>query len=364
MIEFDFSKCGVSDFELGKVQKPELKKAAWMDLPNDEVGVRSIKEISKKIANNFKNLVVLGIGGSSQGLKVLHKIFDKTANNLNLFILESPDAISIRHLLTGLDLSKTCFNVISKSGETVETLALFEFFRPKLKREQIVITTERGEGKLYQLVQKENLHFLEIPKDVPGRFSVFSAVGLFPLACAGVDIDKLLEGARKAELENAFKNGLIHYLLNRDHGKSISIMIPYADCLEEFGKWYVQLWAESLGKEGKGQTPMVAVGPQAQHSLAQLILDGPKDKVVTFIKIESDVHDPFGGLLEKECLATSQALQRRGVPSVTLLLPKLDCQTMGELLMTYQVQTALVGHLMGINPYDQPAVEQIKQLII
>ncbi len=137
-------------------------------------------------------------------------------------------------------------------------------------------------------------------------------------------------------------------------------MMPYADCLEQFGGWYSQLWAESLGKEGKGQTPLVVVGPQGQHSLAQLFLDGPLDKIVTLVKVASDEANPLGKLLHKECCATGEALWNAGCSVVTLTLPEISPFYMGELMMSYQIQTPFTGHLMGINPYDQPAVEHIK----
>jgi len=180
-----------------------------------------------------------------------------------------------------------------------------------------------------------------------------------------VDIDSLLEGARKAlsNPENAHKNGLLHYLLNKDHGKTISVMMPYSDCLYDFGRWYAQLWGESLGKEGKGQTPLVALGPQDQHSLAQLFLDGPKDKVVTIMTVKTHAKDPLGQLLLREASATAQALHEKKCPCVSIHLDDLSPQTLGELLMSYQIQTAFTGHLMGINPYDQPAVELIKRRI-
>lgn len=376
MIEFDFSKSGLSSEQISsnESQLQKIKtildeerksgKIGWWHLPFDQQVVEPIRGLARNFSNRFENLVVLGIGGSSQGLKALASALQLFEQKPRLFILESPDPRSIRLLMNRIDLSKTCFNVISKSGNTIETLTLFEYFRSHITKDQIVITTEKGEGKLYQQVQKENLTHLEIPKNVGGRFSVFSAVGLFPLAFLGLDIETLLDGARKADISNAYQNGTAHFLLNRDHHKTISVMMPYADCLFDFGRWYAQLWAESLGKEGKGQTPLVALGPQDQHSLAQLFLDGPKDKVVTLIKIAAEPNDALGELLEKECMATAKALAEKGCPVVTLTLPQLDAFHMGELLMTYQMQTAFVGHLMGINPYDQPAVESIKKWIL
>ncbi len=232
-------------------------------------------------------------------------------------------------------------------------------------QDHVLVTTEEEGGRLYTIAKKENLIRFPIPKNVGGRYSVFSPVGLFPLACIGVDVQKLLQGAAKAteKITDACRNGLIHYLLNKDQGKTISVMMIYGDSLRDIGGWYAQLWAESLGKNGKGQTPIAAQGPQDQHSLAQLLLDGPKDKVVTFIKVAPQEGNRLSELMEKECNATAQAFYESGVPSVTITLPEISEEVLGELLMSCQIQTAFTGHLMGVNPYDQPAVEGIKRLL-
>ncbi|MBI5299733.1 MAG: hypothetical protein HY877_05515 [Deltaproteobacteria bacterium] len=375
MLEFDFSKSGLKpedfsgakDLEKNALKKiseeRQSKKIGWWGLPWDKKGIQQIKKTAASFSGDFDTLVVLGIGGSSQGLKTLYQALGAQLSK-KLFVIESPDPRSVAKLAESINPATTLFNVISKSGNTVETLALFDFFRPHVQPEQWVVTCEEGKNPLYAWAKENNAAHLPVPENVGGRFSVFSAVGLFPIFFLGIDGDALLDGARKVEEEDgAFKNGLIHYLLDRNYDKKISVMMPYADCLENFGGWYAQLWAESLGKDGKGQTPVVVVGPQGQHSVAQLFLEGPQDKVVTLINVASDASSPLGELLQRECRATRDALADSGCPVVTLTLPEISPFYMGKLMMFYQTQTAFTGHLMNINPYDQPAVEQIKRRI-
>ncbi len=371
MISFDFSKSGVGEKELAALAPacvPARKKiledrqrglVGWMEEPS------LIQKMAGQFEGKFENCLVLGIGGSSQGLKCLATTLVPEKKRQKLFVIENPDPLVVNPLLETLDFSKTLLVVISKSGRTIETLTLFDCFRKRFQQDQIVAITEKGGNPLYQIAQKEKLAFLEIPKNVGGRFSVFSAVGLFPLALLGVDIDSLLDGAENSlKKSDPFdRNGTIHFLGDRDGDKNISVMMSYGACFNEFGPWYTQLWAESLGKDGKGQTPLAATGPKDQHSLAQLFLDGPKDKLITFVKLKEDPKNPLSRLMEKECRATTQALWESDCPSVTLTLEKPDATHFGELLMGYQLQTAFVGHLMGINPYDQPAVDRIKKII-
>lgn len=388
MITFDFTRCLLSDSELEKYsadafrahekirQERESKKVGWWDLPSDSKMLLEVRKVAQSFRGRFRNFLLLGIGGSSNGLKALSRALWPADTPVRLFIQESPDPRSVEKLLRTLDLSQTGIHVVSKSGETIETKTLFGIFRKALEektpdwRDHFVVTTEEGDGELFRAVQKERLNFLPIPKNVGGRFSTLSAVGLLGLAVIGVDIQKLLEGAQEAvqkfsepDKNDAYKNGLVHFLLNKNHGKTISVFMTYGDCLKEVGGWYTQLWAESLGKDGKGQTPIDAQGPQDQHSLAQLLLDGPKDKVVTFVKFAPQKGNKLSELMEKEWNATAQALHESDCPSVTITLPAPDEKTLGELLMTLQIQTAFTGHLLGINPYDQPAVERIKRLL-
>jgi len=384
MVTFDFSKSGFQDGRLASFQEEvqkshehlererKTKAVGFWDLPFDAKMPKAVAAFADTAQKRFKTLLVLGIGGSSQGLKALAPVLDPAGFKPRLQILENPDPAAANACFENLDWKTTLVNVVSKSGNTVETLALFEECRKHLPgKDQIVVTTGDNNGLLCKWAKKEDLTFFEIPENVGGRFSVFSAVGLLPLAFAGADVMALLKGAQNGagrfqtallKTNPVYQNGLIHFLTDRS-GKNISVLMPYAECLEEFGRWYAQLWAESLGKGGKGQTPLVAVGPRDQHSLAQLFLDGPRDKIVTLLKFEEDRKTTLGSLLHKEYNATAEALQEAGVPVVGVTLPKRDGASMGELMIAYEIQTAFTGHLMGLNPYDQPAVEKIKKRI-
>lgn len=391
MIHFDFSKCSLSESEIQtcaaeaeKIHETLLKErqggqVGFWDLPFDENLLRDIRNVAQGVRGRFRNLLVLGIGGSSLGLKALSRALWPENNSLRLLIQESPDPLSVEKIVKSFDFSRTCINVISKSGTSIETITLFKHFLTILKEkvgknwpDHVVVSTQEGEGELFHLAQKEKLIHFPIPKNIGGRFSVLSAVGLFPLTCIGCDTQRLLKGAASAienaaspdlNKNNAYRTGVMHHLLNKDHGKTISVMMIYSDPLRDFGLWYAQLWAECLGKDGKGQTPLACQGPQDQHSLCQLFLDGPKDKMVTFVKLAARKGDSLGELMEREYRATAQALYESGVPSMTITLPEINEEILGELLMTYQIQVAFTGHLMGINPYDQPGVDRIKRLI-
>ncbi len=360
MISFDFNHAsqikppGDSDGTVGN-------DGFWR-LPDQNMA--AILKEAALFQKNFCQLVVIGIGGSSVGLKCLvNALLPSTQRKV--FVLESPEAKRVSAILDVCDPKKTLFNIISKSGETIETWAVWKMIETWLKEklgkkwiEHVVVTTDPQKGKLRTFVKKEGLKSFEVPPDVGGRFSVLSPVGLFPAACVGVDSKALLHGAKRA-LENVTsvrRNAALHWEASKK-GKNISVMMPYTESLAGFGDWYAQLWAESLGKKGMGQTPVVGVGPMSQHSLLQLLCEGPKDKIVTFIRVESS-----DTLLLAEQEATAQSLTESGCPNITISLPKLDEENLGALLMTYQIQTAFCGQLMGINPYDQPGVERSKEL--
>lgn len=346
MLQFDFSKSGGDSSRISNLP-PFTPEPFPLELPeNFWVKV-------KEVQSRFDTLLVLGIGGSSQGLKAILNAIPAT--KMRVFVQESTDPRSVRHLSETLDWKKTCLVVISKSGTTIETLTLFDFFRKKVKPEQIITIMDQKPGEWF--------HF-PFPK-IDGRFSVLSVVGLFPAACGGVAIEKIQSGGQKAFANpaNAYQQAFTHYFHNKEQHRNIAVFFHYADGLHELGNWAVQLLGESLGKDGKGMTPMVVQGPQGQHSIAQLILDGPKDKVVTFLKVAAQKNDLLEALLEKECSATAQALHESGCPSVTITLPTLDEESLGELFMTFQLQTLFQAHLMDVEPFGQPAVEKIKRLI-
>ena len=379
----------------------------FMHLPSDKRTIQDAQIAAEAIRCKFQNLVVLGIGGSALGLKMLAQALLQPHHNLRdsktrggfprLFVCDNIDPDHFGSLIRMLDWKETCINVISKSGATTETMAQFYIVKDillkklsaKKWKENIVITTDPTQGPLRAMAKEEGLKNFSIPPNIGGRYSVMSAVGLFPAACVGIDIALLAAGARdaaeqcksqKTENNPALKNAAVHYLMDTAKGKHISVMMPYSDSLTLFSDWYAQLWAESLGKKGLGQTPVKALGATDQHSQLQLYMEGPNDKIITLIGVEKFAQelpitknvakdfDYIGGRslwggLKGEERATAQALREAKRPALTITLPEISARTMGELIMTYQIQTALAGKLYGINPFDQPGVELGKKLI-
>jgi glucose-6-phosphate isomerase len=320
-------------------------------------------------------------------------------------VLDNIDPSIMRNVLKRVDPRRALVNVISKSGNTAETLAQYLVVRAWLDEalgeaasRHLVFTTDPEAGALREIATRESIATLDVPPDVGGRFSVLSPVGLLPLALVGIDIEALLAGAARAieqaagaEFEQnpaALFAGLM-WAADTTAGSRIHVLMPYSDRLREFGAWYCQLWAESLGKkldrQGSlvhgGPTPLAAVGATDQHSLVQLFMEGPHDKVVSFITVDDpgcDVPIPdlpdlpeaaaylpghtLGGLLDAEYQATAQALAEAGRMNLTLGLPDLAPATVGELVMFFQLAVGYAGVWYGVNPFDQPGVELGKRL--
>lgn len=393
-----------------KVEEEQRQKTAplW-DLPESAESLKAVSEISHRIKNQFENLLVIGIGGSSIGLKCLLGALLPPLYNLKgttsragfprIFVLEAPSPETLVDLMETLEIRKTCINLVSKSGRTVETLAIWFCIQEILKkevgrrwREHVVVITGEGRGTqiknpLAELAEEEDLVTLTIPENLPGRFSVFSPVGLFGATCVGIDAAALLKGARESikslsnddfESNPTLFNAVVHYFLCAKKGKGTSVMMPYGDSLKEFGNWYSQLFAESLGKTSQAPTPLPCLGPQDQHSLLQLFQEGPKDKIVTFIEVDRFPmekripkqvgefsylsHQGLEAILKAELRATGKSLAEVGCPSVTVTMDQLDAFHIGQLLMSYMIQTVLTAALMNVNPYDQPGVDRSKEL--
>ncbi|MBW9220033.1 glucose-6-phosphate isomerase [Methanothermococcus sp. SCGC AD-155-N22] len=339
---------------------------------------------------DFKYILVIGMGGSILGTQMVYEgvkgVYANELNSKKVFFLDNSDPELLHSILKIVDLRETLVFVVSKSGNTVETLANFFILRERMKEEgckgdNIVIISSGG--MLKEIGEREGYEMFEIPENVVGRFSVLSSVGLVPLSCMDVDIDKLVSGARDMDKlcrrEDVFKNpalmnALIHYIfLNR--GRSISVIMPYIERLYRFDMWYRQLWAESLGKDGKGQTPVAALGAKDQHSQLQLYLDGPKDKIITFIKVRRfngdftirykghylDGHS-LSQLINFQQLGTERTLTSKGVPNVSIVLEELDEYSLGKLIYMYEMTTAFMGEMLGVNAFDQPAVEEGKRI--
>lgn len=386
---------------------------AWMDLPysQDDI-VEDIKKTADEIKAKFDNFVVLGIGGSALGpiavQQALNHIYynDLTKEQRNgcprLYVIDNVDPERMAALFDVIDIEKTMFNVITKSGSTSETMSQYLLVRKMLIEKlgdnyvnNIVVTTDSVKGNLAKICKEESFKKFIVPDGVGGRFSELCPVGLLPAAVCGIDIDAMLAGAAHMDEicseKNLYKNPAamfaVQQVIAMNKGKNISVMMPYADSLKYIADWYAQLWAESLGKKydndgvivNKGQTPVKAIGVTDQHSQVQLYTEGPSDKVITFIGVEnyrSSVEIPggyddipslsflkghtFNELILTEQSATEYALNACQKWSRTITLSKLNANTLGQLLYFFEMETAFAGELMNINAYDQPGVEEGK----
>jgi glucose-6-phosphate isomerase len=390
------------------------KMLAWTKLPyNQKTVVEDLLATSKRVRDNFDNFVVLGIGGSAlgpiaiqQAIKHLH-YNDLPADKRGgpkLFVEDNVDPERMAALFDVIDINKTCFNVITKSGSTSETMSqlliIFDELKNKLGEEHIgkhiIATTDSKKGYLVKIAKQYKLKTFVIPDGVGGRFSELCPVGLLPAAVCGIDIEQLLAGAAYmdeiCQNEDLWQNpgwmaGVLAYISMAKKDKNIQVMMPYADSLKYMADWFAQLWGESLGKKftirGKavhvGQTPVKALGVTDQHSQVQIYTEGPFDKVLTFLGVDnyrSQITIPHGfedvpavsflgghslnELIQSERLATEYALVKSGKLNQTVMLPEVNEFTIGELLYFFEVETAVCGELLGIDAFDQPGVEEGK----
>jgi glucose-6-phosphate isomerase len=364
------------------------------------------------VGQAFSDVVVLGIGGSALGTIALRSALrppgwnalDDEARDFfpRLHVLDNADAVTMTALLERVELGRTLFVVVSKSGGTAETMAQYLIVRGRLQdalgdafQRHLVFITDPEHGALRTIAQAEEIVSLELPPNVGGRFSVLSAVGLLPAALVGIDIGALLDGAadmvQRCETEALDRNpagifAVLQWIANSQLGKVDQVFMPYGDALSDLSDWFVQLWAESLGKtrdDGtpSGPTPIAARGSTDQHSQVQLFMEGPRNKTVTFVAVadrSTDLEIPhahedipqlayLGGhtlneLLAAECRATAGALALGGRPSMTLTLERGDAWHVGALIMLLEMATVYSGALYGVNPLNQPGVELGKRL--
>lgn len=388
----------------------------FFELPYDSDALAQAQELADQIEGRFENLVIIGMGGSALGARTLRDALlgslwnersnEERAGRPRMYILNNVDPGAVLDVVEYLDLRRTLFNVVSKSGSTAETMALYLVLEGLLIEElgkenvgeHFVFTTDPENGALRSIAEAEGINSLPIPGNVGGRFSVLSPVGLFPAALAGVDAAALLGGAARADEycrtpvlgENAA--GLMATLLHVAHselGASIHVLMPYSERLRSFSFWFQQLWAESLGKAHDrsgnvvhtGPTPLPAVGVTDQHAQVQLFMEGPLDKVVIFVALTGTQRDmkigghrasvpsvaylgdhTLGQLMDAERRATAEALRRNGRANMTFEIEYLDASTLGELFMLMSVATIYAGALYDVNPLDQQGVEMGKQL--
>ncbi len=372
-----------------------------LGLPGARADIAALGPVADRFRARFDDVVVLGTGGSSLGGRTLCALadagFGPAAGAPRLHFMDNIDPHSFDALLTALDLERTGFLVISKSGSTAETLTQFLVCYAAAARagdgagERFTAITEPGDNVLRRLAGRFGIDVLDHDPGIGGRYSALSLVGLLPAMIAGLDPVRIREGAH-AVLDVLLKahtpdesepvvGATIAVTLQRENRIGATVMMPYVDRLANFGLWFRQLWAESLGKKGNGTTPIRALGTVDQHSQLQLYLDGPRDKMFTVImlgtraaggRVEPELADDdalaylrgrtMGDLMEAEQAATARTLADNGRPTRIFRLKTLDERTMGGLMMHFMLETIIAAHLLGVDPFDQPAVEQGKVL--
>ncbi len=374
--------------------KEERTIIGYYDLPL--VDTSDIQTYAKSITKKY--IAVIGIGGSTLGTSAIYN-FLKKSNNYDKFLIffESTDPMDIKSKLSKIEIADTHFIIISKSGTTIETISIFKYLSSLISIDTTNCTiVSEDDSKLTSYAINNNIKTFSIPKNVGGRFSVFSSVGLLPLAIIGVNIDNLLGGAK--EVRDGFFNQSDYYettmqkarfLVENKNRFNINVLFSYSTALEEFNKWYIQLWGESLGKLNinntrQSHTPIGLIGPVDQHSFLQLIIDGKRDKTVTFIKIanfENEMIIPknnlagfddldyidglsFSELIDAQADATIQSIQDlKDIPCDVITIEKVDEYNIAKLMYNYQLLTSVIGKFVQIDAYNQPGVENGKIIL-
>ncbi len=406
LMEEVIGKNGLTEREIEDF-KPEAQKAfqqliqrKWkeldfLDLPEQDT--LKIKEIARQTVDDSEYFLLLGIGGSALGPRAILEAlspFHNLRKTPKVFIYDNVDPRTIDAILEIIDLKKTTVNVITKSGSTAETVASFMILWEQMQKlygeeafKRFIATTDPEKGNLREIVRRYGMSSLEIPPGVGGRYSVLSPVGLLLAEVIGVDSKELLLGARdmrqRCMEEDLWKNPalLLASALYKfgQAGRTIDVIIPYADGLKSFSEWFCQLWSESLGKLGLGLTPYPSVGTTDQHSQLQLWMEGPEDKVVLFIRVEDYgvdrkipiVFEDMDGLnylsghslselIKAEEESSELALAKAGRPNARITVPSVDAYHLGQLFMFFEIVTAFTGFMLGINPFNQPGVEEGK----
>lgn len=396
------------------VIKRKEGKMDFRDLPyNQKEVVEDIKNYVNQVKDDIDAFVVLGIGGSALGpisvqQAINHPYYnelpkDKRGGYPRFYVADNVDPERLVYLFETIDITKSLFNCISKSGSTSETMSQFmiikQMLEDKLGKEEakkhLVCTTDKENGNLIKIAKEEGYKIFIIPAGVGGRFSQLTPVGLLPACFCGIDIEELLAGAafmdELCKNEDIYKNpGYMYAILNyiaMEKGKPMCVMMPYADSLKYISSWYAQLWAESLGKKydlqgntvNVGPTPIGALGATDQHSQVQLYTEGPFDKIIVLVGVEKyketitipkifeDIPSLgfLGGvtqnqLIQVEQIATEYALLKSGKMNMTITLPEVNEFTIGQILYLFEVATGFAGELMNINAFDQPGVEEGK----
>ena len=378
-------------------------------LPETHADLETIRDTARQLADRATDIVILGTGGSSLGGQTLAQVAGFAVPGVGalrappqLHFIDNLDPDSFETLLARLPHATTRFVAISKSGGTAETLmqtiaalsALREAgLQTRIPDIFLGISEPSRSGKangLRDLLGKFRVPMLDHDTGVGGRYSALTNVGLLPAALLGLDIAAVREGAaialapvlaKKPAMQVPAAVGAALSVALSERGKAISVLMAYCDRLQRFTHWYVQLWAESLGKNGRGTTPLAALGPVDQHSQLQLFIGGPRDKLFTVITVAGAGAGPsmdgdlaklagepgfagksIGDLVAAEGRATAETLAKNGCPVRTIHISKPDEEALGELMMHFMLETIVAAHLLGVDPFDQPAVEEGKVL--
>lgn len=405
MLKFNFQKISqvpksffrrkreISDYlaELGRILKEKnySRPESFLLLPEEPT---IITKSPSSFYNNFQLILLCGIGGSSLGAQAIYEVFKNQKKLTEILVLDSLNPLFFRKALAEVKKvkkGKLAIFFISKSGKTFETTANFFALFPIIKKYQprIFVISEEN-SILWQYGKKNNFSTFSIPKKVGGRYSVFSNVGILPLSLAGIKVKDLLFGAREANkiclIDNPLKNPALASALtifyHYQKGKNIYSNLVFPPDLEYFGKWYIQLMAECLGKDGKGITPMVAIGTRDFHSLGQLYFDGPRDKLINFVFTENlgvdykignleDFTQAFPGMGGKKIWQLNRAMfegvkrayLKKKLPFTETILPEFNERNLGFLFQMKMIETIFLAKLLGLNAFDQPGVDLYKQ---
>jgi glucose-6-phosphate isomerase len=355
MIYIDFS--GIPFASQAEKIEPFLAQFKAKDQGFFDVLDEDISELEKFVAKQkpLERTVVLGIGGSALGAKMLRDAL----GGHNLAVLDTIDPVAVESVE---NLEQTRFIVISKSGTTLETKQLLNYFWDKAPHENFIIITQR-ESELWTWAETNSVPTVPMPGNIGGRFSVLTTVGIVPGLFAGIDMKAVIEGAKNMRTQFLSKENNLPFKLASSimaSGKTKLVHFPYVASLQTMGDWWTQLVAESTGKQGKGFTPISAVGPTDQHSLLQLLTEGPDEFCTIFVKDQSYFSVPLGKIANTELRATAQSLTELSRPNCTLEIDAISPETIGELIALWMGTVAFLGEFLNINVFDQPGVERGK----
>ena len=396
----------ISDARQDVLQRDKNGEQGWLRILDDKAHINEVKKALERY-KDIKHWLILGVGGSDLGARALLAALRLQNSKTKLYFAgDTTDPEELALVLDSVPWKQVGINVISKSGGTMETMGAFFVACERLEKavgakkasERIVCTTDPVDGDLHDLAVQKGYGMLSIPKNIGGRFSVLTSVGLFPLGLAGANIGKLISGASGLRDEWKVETGTGHIIdryaawhVAHDRARrQIHVLMPYAASLSSMAAWWRQLWAESLGKSKQrngqrnydGPTPIVFTGPTDQHSQLQLYQDGPDDKVYTFLttdELRTKMRVPiavkkfsaisyasgktFSDLLSAAADGTSSALTEAGRPVGNLRLSRINEESLGALIVFFEIATAMAGAMYKINAFDQPGVEASKRRV-